>query len=364
MNQSILALSAKHQFSQVHFSSQRFYRVSNCYFSGFFGHCFFLPSSLFVSQSCFSHFLSSCIHQDRLTTYSGLYTNRPSQPDGSPVTVVHCEFRSCTANSGGAIFQTAGILRVSYSSFYQCRATNGYGGALHFDGGTESTMYSCCGFDCSANSHCGQFLRFVCQESISCINHLNMSSASVCSTSAYTNTGESTILAHGSLTVQNFNSSFNYVTGYSSGIAPHCNNPYSIGYCTIISNIGLNALRLIVTEQYANNINIVNNTNTNGNEIIKMSGNSIFSNCYIIRNNGVIFNSECTAQLHNCYIYGTINNPNASLFNCITNNNNPNTQFMTHINTYHCKGATPLPSKLPKYLISNRIILLSIPMFF
>ena len=119
MNQSILTLSSRNQFSQVHFSSQRSYRASNCYFSRFFGHCFFLPSSLFVSQSCFSNFLSSCIHQDSITTYSGLYTNRPSQPDGSPVTVIHCEFRDCSGYDGGAILQKVSSLSISHSTF--CR---------------------------------------------------------------------------------------------------------------------------------------------------------------------------------------------------------------------------------------------------
>jgi hypothetical protein len=111
-------------------------------------------------------------------TYTSRYT-----PSGTNVHVSNCLFRSMTSSSdGGALSCTsATYFLVESSSFFSCKTTNGYGGAVYFknENSGQSVLHGICCYDCNTNS--GNLVAFMyVKSSDSSKNYLNYSSVSRC----------------------------------------------------------------------------------------------------------------------------------------------------------------------------------------
>jgi len=358
MNVFIRQLSIKHLSVSPYFSNKGLLNIAGCSFRTFFGSCIYNTDSIRIKNSLFNKFLQTSIITTSLT-YTGLYTSRLGNLGGSDTIITNCMFMACTGTTGGALYQNSYRLAISHSSFYQCSASGGCGGAVHFEGGSIATMYCTCGVDCYANGSPGQFIRFVVPQASTSSNYilLNMSSVNLCAKTLIPSTFESTIIAFGYVGIDNFNSSNNIVAGDSSGLAPHSvNYKYEIKFCTLKNNYGNNALRLIEIEQHVYYFNIVNNTHRSGEGIIKQMGKNYIFNTFIVNNNGKAFSGGSLLELHNCYVNGELGFSNPVLTQCITNYVGLTTNILTHLGTFLChtdlvKHTLPQTRKIKKEIL-------------
>jgi hypothetical protein len=120
------------------------------------------------------------------TTFnSTLYTSRHS-PSVKSVYILNCLFRSITSTSGdgGALYCTsATYFLVESTSFFSCKTSSGFGGAIYFDNTNngQSVLYEVCGYDCCiTNANKYQFAFIKVKNDASSKNYVNYSSILRC----------------------------------------------------------------------------------------------------------------------------------------------------------------------------------------
>jgi predicted outer membrane repeat protein len=113
--------------------------------------------------------------------FSQTYKSKQS-PSGTGVYVFDCLFISCSSTGdGGALYCTSTYILIESSSFFSCRTSNTWGGAVRL-GGSHCVLYKVCGNDCcSTNSGSnGQFAFALMKDEALSKCYVNYSSISRC----------------------------------------------------------------------------------------------------------------------------------------------------------------------------------------
>jgi hypothetical protein len=87
------------------------------------------------------YYLQSNVYDARIT------------PSNTNLYILNCLFRSISSsNGGGALYCSGSVtyLLVESTSFFSCRTSGGYGGAIYFSntGSGQSVLHEVCGYDC------------------------------------------------------------------------------------------------------------------------------------------------------------------------------------------------------------------------
>ena len=130
------------------------------------------------------------------TAWSDYFTGNPTifqqkeytttQTLSGAVHVLNCLFRSCiSSGNGGALYcSSVTFLLVESSSFFSCKTSSYYGGAIYFDNSNgQCVLHEVCGYDCISTqtswSH-GQFVYITVNNTLSSKNYVNYSSVVRC----------------------------------------------------------------------------------------------------------------------------------------------------------------------------------------
>jgi hypothetical protein len=176
------------------------------------------------------------------------YTSRQT-PSSTSVHVLNCLFRSITSDSyGGALYCTSvTYLLVESSSFFSCKMSNQYGGAIYFsNSGGECVLHEVCGYDCystysdSSSWSWGQFSHTVVSNGASSKNYVNYSSIVRC-LNERTNAVRTLSLINGKICLPSVNVSMNkcyYRSGiYCQPFSDSSSVTCSLSYSTFADNI-------------------------------------------------------------------------------------------------------------------------------
>jgi hypothetical protein len=140
---------------------------------------------------------------------------------GTNVYVSSCVFSSITSSSnGGALSCTsASYFLVESSSFFTCKTSVDYGGAIFFDntGSGQSVLHKVCGYDCCSTYTSTSYGQFVCinvKNAVSSKNYVNYSSISRC-VNEKSSSRDTLYLNNGKIHCPSINSSMNKCQWYS-----------------------------------------------------------------------------------------------------------------------------------------------------
>jgi hypothetical protein len=270
-------------------------------------------------------------------------------PSATNVHVLNCLFRSITSSSnGGALSCDTSVtcLLVESSSFYSCKTSSGYGGAIYFtnaDSG-QCVFYGLCGYDCS--SSIGQFSRVYMYNSISVKNYINYSSFVRC---VDVSLNPLNTLSHqnGKILCPSVNISMNKCSG-RSGIYtnPSADSNSVTGlftYSTFADNHATDTICLYLERTGAKyeikSCNILRNTqgNLGSQGTILRSGNLIIEDSCILGNNAnYIFyetSSSYTITISKCTVDSTSNNGYLTIQSTVTKSF---IHALNHMSTRNC----------------------------
>jgi hypothetical protein len=159
------------------------------------------------------------------------YTSKPS-PSGSNVYVSNCVFKSILSSSNGGALSLTSVtyFLVESTSFFSCRTSNLFGGAIYFvnTGSGQSVLYEVCGYDCYSSPH-SLFARIEVNNAASTKNYFNYSSISRCRTS---NSHKVLRLINGKIYCPSVNLSINKC-GFCPGILCHPISDSSSVICSL-----------------------------------------------------------------------------------------------------------------------------------
>jgi hypothetical protein len=255
------------------------------------------------------------------------YTTTQSISD-TYVYVSNCLFNGCSSSSnGGALCCSTSVtyLLVESSSFFSCKTSGSYGGAIYFSNTNsgECVLHKTCGNDCcSTSSSYGQCARIYVKNTASSKNYVNYSSITRC---VNENSGSNTFLRldYGRNYVLSVNISMNKC-GYFSGIScsPFVNSnsiTSSLSYSSFTDNIATGCDCIHFDSNNANYeikcCNILRNSQNslNSDGTIRFWGNTVIEDSCILENTATYtFNagsSSYTVTLSNCTIDKTTINP-------------------------------------------------------
>jgi hypothetical protein len=282
------------------------------------------------------------------TLFSQEYTSRPTI-SGPNVYVSNCLFRSITSSSdGGALYCSTSIsyLLVESTSFFSCKTSGGYGGAIYFDNTNsgQSVLHEVCGYDCCTTD--GSNRQFVCnfvKNDISSKNYINYSSISSC---VNENAWQTLRLYNGKICFQSVNISKNKYYGESVVCHPFVDsNSYtlSFSYSSFSDNIATNYALLLLWRtgaKYEIKIcNILRNSQVTVNSygIISTYGNTMIEDSCILENRATpIFYQESSSYritLSNCTVDSTSNNGYLMTQNTVTKSF---ILALNHMSTLNC----------------------------
>jgi hypothetical protein len=278
------------------------------------------------------------------------YTSRPTL-SGTSIYVLSCLFRSITSTSNGGALSCTSVtyLLIEFSSFFSCKISSSYGGAVYFsNSGGECVLHEVCGYDCcpsSTNSLRGQFSFTYVSSATSSKNYLNYSSIARC-VNEKTSEGYVVDFEYGKICCPSVNSSLNkcYIR---SGIYcyPNIDSNYvtcSLIYSTFADNnaTGQTCVRLnkAGAKFEVKCCNILRNTQVNlGNEgTIDTNGNLMIEDSCILENTATyIFSqsSSYTITLSNCTVDSTSNNGYLTTKNTVTKSF---ILALNHLSTRNC----------------------------
>jgi hypothetical protein len=299
------------------------------------------------------------------TAWSDYFTGSPtliqSQTYGTQQTtsatsvhVSNCLFKSFTSGSnGGALFCSTSVtyLLVESSSFFSCKTSGQYGGAIYFKNANngQSVLYEVCGYDCcstyTSSSSNGQFSYIYVNNGASNKNYVNYSSITRC---VIENSKSYYMLFHyfGKICCPSVNLSMNKC--YSrSGIycIPYMDSNYvtcSLLYSSFADNIATYycCIKLWTTgaKYEIKNCNILRNTQGNvgtGGTIYTCGNLIIESSCALENTATYVFyqGSSYTITLSNCTVDSALNNGYLTIQNTITKSF---IHALNHMSTRNC----------------------------
>jgi hypothetical protein len=259
-------------------------------------------------------------------TNPNYFTSRQT-PSSSNVYVSNCLFESITSTSGhgGALFCTsATYFLVESTSFFSCRTSSSYGGAIYFSNtGGQSVLHDVCGYGCCsthASSPCHQFARIEVSNTASSNNYVNCSSIAYC-VSGNPDSYYALGLFSGKMRCPSVNISLNKCYGRTVWCSPFADSnsaTSSFLYSSFADNTLAGFTCFMLWMDNANfeikSCNIIRNTQSNlGTEgTICTKGNLLIEDSCILENKATyIFNQQNslnTITLSNCTVDKTTNN--------------------------------------------------------
>jgi hypothetical protein len=254
------------------------------------------------------------------------------------VHVSNCLFRSITSGgNGGALSCSTSVtyFLVESSSFFSCKASGGYGGAIYFESSNgQSVLYEVCGYDCyltytSSNSR-GHFSYIQVKDVITSKNYINYSSITRCgidnSYSWYTLRNNNGKICCPSVNVS-MNKCYDYSGIYCYPYSDSTSGTCLLSYSTFVDNIAIGYTCFWFARSGPNyeikSCNILRNTqgtlgsqgtiNTNGNLMIEDS-------CILENNANCIFyqGSSYTITVSNCTVDKTTSYGSFKIKNTVT----------------------------------------------
>jgi hypothetical protein len=270
------------------------------------------------------------------------------------VYVLNCLFRSMTSGSHGGALSCTSVtcLLVESTSFFSCKTSNRYGGAIYFHNRNsgQCVLYEVCGYDCcstsTGDSSSGQFSNVYVYDATSNKNYVNYSSISRCVTD-YSNSWYMTCHSFGKICFPSVNISLNKCQ-YRSGI--YC-CPYkdlnsvtcSFSYSTFADNIAIGYTCIILwtsgMKHEIKSCNILRNTqgSLDSEGTIYTVGDVIILNSCILENTATyIFHqgdSSYPITVSNCTVDSTSKYGNVVTQNTVTKSF---IHALNHMSTLNC----------------------------
>jgi hypothetical protein len=273
-------------------------------------------------------------------TYSKFYNSQTptsrQNPSESSVYVLNCLFSSISSSSnGGALYITsATYFLVESTSFFSCKTSAQYGGAIFFsNSGAQSVLYEVCSYDCCSTYPSGssyrQFAQINVKDTTSSKNYVNFSSITRSvnmNSDSYNNMG----LFYGKILCPSVNFSLNKCTYNQFYCKPSADSSYvtcSFTYSSFADNTAIRCSCIVFNSGNAKyeikSCNILRNPqNELGTQgTIYANGNLMIEDSCIIANTATyIFyqSSSYTITLSNCTVDSTSNNRNLNIQNTVT----------------------------------------------
>jgi hypothetical protein len=281
---------------------------------------------------------------------SQTYNSRQT-PSGGNVYVSSCLFISITSTgNGGALSCTSvSYFLVESSSFFSCKTSGGYGGAINFynTNSGQSVLDEVCCNDCYStytNDPRHQCVYAGVKNTASNKNYANYSSISRC-VNKNSNTWLTFDFDYGKICFTSFNLSLNRCSGKTFYCGPVLDSNYvtcSILYSTFADNIATDCtcIMLVVTgaKYEIKNCNILRNIqgSLDSEGTIYAYGNLMIEDSCILENEATyVFRqySSYTITLSNCTVDSTSNNGYLTTQNTITKSF---IHALNHISTQNC----------------------------
>jgi hypothetical protein len=307
---------------------------------------------------------------------SQTYSSRQTISDAY-VYVLNCLFSSITSTSdGGALCTTSTTyLLIESTSFFSCRTSDDYGGAIYFSNTNngQCVLYRVCGYDCYStytDYSNGQFAHLNVNNSLTSKNYVNCSSITRC-INQISNSHGALSPYNGKVYCTSINLSMNkcpygsavYSYPFSDSNSVTC----SLTYSSFTDNTATVSICLYLYTYSANyeikSCNIIRNIQGNLGSlgIIRTSGNMIIENSCILENkaNTIFYESysSCIITISNCTVDSTSKYGSVEIQNTVTKSF---ILALSHISTRHCHSEydsagtltpiTPLPAS-PKQQI-------------
>jgi hypothetical protein len=277
---------------------------------------------------------------------SETYFSRQSLSDSS-VCVSNCLFKSISSSGhGGALYCTsATYFVVKSSSFFSCRTSGGYGGAIFYSNGVgQSILHEVCGYDCftTYSSPYSQFAHIQVNNAASRKNYFNYSSITRC-VNTNSDSWDALLLYGGNTFCPSVNVSLNKCYGRTIRCYPYYDSnsvTCTFSFSSFADNIAIQHT-LFFSETGAKceikSCNILRNTqSTSSDGTIATWGNmNIEYSCILENNANYIFfqGSSYTITISNCTIDRISNNGYLTMQNTVTKS------FIfafNHMSTQHC----------------------------
>jgi hypothetical protein len=266
---------------------------------------------------------------------SQTFTSRPTLSDTS-VYISNCLFRSIssTSGNGGALFcNSATYFLVEPSSFFSCKTSSGYGGAIYFENinNGQSVLYEVCGYDCYTTytnpNYQFAFLRvYNTALSKNYVNYSSITRSVNMNSDSYNNMG----LIYGKILCPSVNFSLNKCYGNQFYCQPYADSSYttcSFTYSSFTDNTAIRCTCIVFNTGNAKyEIKSCNILRNHQNELdsqgtIYAYGNLMIEDSCILANTAtyIFFQSSSSyTTLSNCTVDSTSSNRNLNIQNTVT----------------------------------------------
>jgi hypothetical protein len=295
---------------------------------------------------------------------------------GTNVHVLNCLFKSITSsNRGGAFYCTSvSYLLVESSSFFSCKTTRDYGGAIFFENGNgQCVLHEICGFDCcstnTGSSSCCQNVYIYVNNAASSKNYINYSSIVRC-VNVNLNSYYTMYLQYGKVCCPSVNISMNecqYYSGiYSNPLRDSNSFTGLFSYCSITDNIanGHTCIRswwgnINIEFKSCNILRNTQGTLSSGGTIYTHDNINILDSCILENKATYIFNQAYSSNrvtVSNCTLDSTSKTGNVVIQSTATKSF---IHALNHMSTLNCNSEydsvgtltaiiqSPSPSKKP-----------------
>jgi hypothetical protein len=328
-----------------------------------------------------------------VTTISKRNFDSKQTPSDPNVHILNCLFNNITSTSGdgGALYCTSvTYLLVESSSFFSCKTSSSYGGAIYFynQNNGECVLYEVCGNDCyttyNSGTSYGQFAYIAVRDVASSKNYINFSSIARC-VNENSNSQYTSVFSFGKILCPSVNISLNKCNCHSGIYCYPFNEPSSVvcslSYSSFSDNNATGYNCIWFNREGAKceikSCNILRNTQGSLDSwgTIRFQGklNLIISDSCILENNATyIFSSTYskTVTLSNCTIDKTTCNQNIITQNTVTKSF---ILALNHMSTQNCHSEydsvgtlTPivqLPSSFVQSQLRDLVSLISVFLF-
>jgi hypothetical protein len=294
-----------------------------------------------LRQSESSHMMPLCFWSDFFDVAAPtpikqqLYSSTQT-PSASSVYVSNCLFNGCisTSNGGALSCTSVSYLLIESSSFFSCKISDRYGGAIYFvnTNSGQCVLYEVCGYDCCSTSTSrtdGQFARVDVKNVISSKNYINYSSITRC-VNQIPESYFTFYLNNGKICCSSANISMNKCQHFSGYRFRPFQDSSSVTCSTLYSSFADNEASvyiLIAFYMYGNLFeikccNILRNTQGSLSSIgtIEAGGNAIIEDSCILENRAtyIFYSTSYTVTLTNCTIDKTTYTGNLNIRNTVT----------------------------------------------
>jgi hypothetical protein len=283
------------------------------------------------------------------TNFDSQTYSSKQNPSNSYVYFSNCLFISISSTSNGGALLCTSVTHflVESSSFFSCKTSSGYGGAIYFSNTNngQSVLYNVCGYDCRTNSHY-QFAFMYVKDDASSKNYVNYSSIIRC-VSEISGSHYVLYLAYGKICCPLVNISMNKCQHYPGiNCVPYSDSNYvvcSLSYSSFIDNNAFGYICFQLWRDYSKiemkSCNILRNTQGNLGSIgiFYTNGNIIFEDSCILENNAnIIFYVEYSYSiltLANCTVDKTTSYGSFIIQNTVTKSF---IHALNHMSTRNC----------------------------